>query len=285
MTAVSGSKGIKAAASAEPRLQVLRTAAEAYALTFSNLGYLFRLSWAWALLMTPVSIVFYASMFWLGWHNSTTYLASLFRDVSSTVLFQPFVASIAVAWHRRLLVGEVWRGPAYLRLDRLVAGYFGLTAVISFLFLGPMIFLSPMMTFISGVQSVWPVLLFLTVALMTVAGLFLSTKIWLALPARALGNSEIDFRRAWRGSRGNVWPLIAGSVLSSLPVVVLLVLATIFGPDSDEVGHALIYAAWQTLLEFSITFLAWMPIVSFLSLAYRRLIQDRDPADLFDRDN
>jgi hypothetical protein len=128
-------------------------------------------------------------------------------------------------------------------------------------------------------------LLFLTVALMTVAGLFLSTKIWLALPARALGNSEIDLRRAWKASRGNVWPLIAGSVLSSLPVVVLLVLATIFGPDSDEVGHALIYAAWQTLLEFSITFLAWMPIVSFLSLAYRRLIQDRDPADLFDRDN
>jgi len=61
---------------------------------------------------------------------------------------------------------------------------------------------------------------------------------------------------------------------------VLVVLAAMFGPDMAEASQALVYAAWQTLIEIGLTFLAGMPIVSFLSLAYRRLIQDREPADL-----
>jgi hypothetical protein len=249
-----------------PRLEVWRTVAESYALTFGNLGYLLRISWAWVVLMIPLSLACYASIFWLEWRNS------LFPDVLSALLFQPFLASIAVAWHRRLLVNEVWSGRVYLRLDGLVASYFGLAVAILILFPGPMIAVSP------GLEAGWHGLL--TVALAIGAGLFLSTKIWLALPARALGNSEITVRQAWRGSRRNVWRLIAGSILCGLPSLVLVVLTAMFGPDSTEASQPLTYAAWQTLLEIGITFLAGMPIVSFLSLAYRRLIQDREPADL-----
>ena len=38
------------------RLPVWETAKEAYALTFSNLGYLFRISWAWMLLWMPIAV-------------------------------------------------------------------------------------------------------------------------------------------------------------------------------------------------------------------------------------
>jgi hypothetical protein len=218
--------------------------------------------------MIPASLVFYASMFWLGWHKS------LVPDVLSTLLFLPFLASIAVAWHRRLLVNDIWSGRVYMRLDGLVASYFGLTVVISMLFPGLMIAVIP------GVEAGWLGLPLLTVLLATGGGLFLSTRIWLALPARALGNSEITLREAWRGSRRNVWRLIAGSILCGLPMLVLVVLTSMFGPDSAEASQPLIYAAWQTLFEIGITFLAGMPIVSFLSLAYLRLIQYREPADL-----
>ncbi len=258
-----------AVARTEPRLEVWRTAVEAYALTFANLGYLLRISWAWVVLMIPVSLGCYASIFWLGWDKL------LFPEaLLSTFLFLPFLASIAVAWHRRLLVNEVWPGSVYLRFDGLVASYFGLSAVISILFPGPMI------AFPSSVESRWQGLLLLAVALATGVGLFLGTRIWLALPARALGNSEITVRQAWRGSRRNVLRLLAGSFLCSLPMFVLVVLAAMFGPDMAEASQALVYAAWQTLIEIGLTFLAGMPIVSFLSLAYRRLIQDREPADL-----
>ena len=258
-----------AVARTEPRLEVWRTAVEAYALTFANLGYLLRISWAWVVLMIPVSLGCYASIFWLGWDKL------LFPEaLLSTFLFLPFLASIAVAWHRRLLVNEVWPGSVYLRFDGLVASYFGLSAVISILFPGPMI------AFPSSVESRWQGLLLLAVALATGVGLFLGTRIWLALPARALGNSEITVRQAWRGSRRNVLRLLAGSFLCSLPMFVLVVLAAMFGPDLAKASQPLVYAAWQTLFEIGLTFLAGMPIVSFLSLAYRRLIQDREPADL-----
>jgi len=220
--------------------------------------------------MIPVSLGCYASIFWLGWDKL------LFPEaLLSTFLFLPFLASIAVAWHRRLLVNEVWPGSVYLRFDGLVASYFGLSAVISILFPGPMI------AFPSSVESRWQGLLLLAVALATGVGLFLGTRIWLALPARALGNSEITVRQAWRGSHGNVLRLIAGSFLCSLLMFVLVVLAAMFGPDLAKASQPLVYAAWQTLFEIGLTFLAGMPIVSFLSLAYRRLIRDREPADLF----
>jgi hypothetical protein len=280
MAVESGSKGIEALARTEPRLQVWRTVVQAYALTFSSLGYLLRISWAWVLLMTPLSLAFYACTLWLGWHNSASYFAPL-EDIISTLLFQPFLASIAVAWHRRLLANEIWPKPVYLRLDGVVGRYFGLSLVISVLSQGPIILLGIAAS--SGVESGWNVLLVLAVVLTTGAGLFLGTRIWLALPAQALGNSEITVRQAWRGSRRNFWRLIAGFVLSGLPTAVLLVLAAAFGPDLDQVGQPLIYAAWQTLFEIGITFLAGMLIVSFLSLAYRRLIRDRDPADLLGR--
>src|SRR6266436_986819 len=166
----------------ETRLEVWRTVAEAYALTFGNLGYLLRISWAWVVLMMPVSLAFYASAFWFGRHNSAGegYLASLFEDLLSTLLFLPFLASIAVAWHRLLLMNEEWPGSVYLRLDGCVASYLGLSAVISILFPGTM------SVFISGVAAGWHGLLLLGVALATAVGLFLSTRIWLALPARAL---------------------------------------------------------------------------------------------------
>jgi hypothetical protein len=222
--------------------------------------------------MIPVSLAFYASSFWLGRHNSAGegYLASLFEDLLSTLLFLPFLASIAVAWHRLLLMNEEWPGSVYLRLDGCVGSYLGLSAVISILFPGTL------SVFISGVAAGWHGLLLLGVALATGVGLFLGIRIWLALPARALGNSEIAVRQAWGGSRGNVWRLIAGSFLCGVPMVMLVVLAAVFGPDLAEARQPLVYAAWQTLFEIGLTFLAGMPIVSFLSLAYRYLIQDRE---------
>lgn len=245
-----------------PGFEVWGTVAESYALTFSNLGYLLRISWAWAALMIPLSLGYYASIFWFELPDS------LFIDVLSTLLLQPFVASIAVAWHRRLLVNEVWSGRIYLRLDRLVASYIGLVLIINE---GPSIAFNAMVrSFDIGRDG--RLILVLAIGLPAVV---LGTKIGLALPARALGNSDA-VRQGWRGSRGNVWRLMAGFALCSLPMPVLDVMVW---PASSEASQPLTYAGWQTLY-IGIAFLFGMPIVSFLSLAYRRLIQDRNPADL-----
>ena len=266
-----------AAARTEPRLQVWRTVAQAYALTFRNFSYLLRISWAWVLLMIPISFAFHSFMFLRGWHDSTrvSYFGSLFYNVSSTLLFLPFLASIAVAWHRRLLADDVWPRRVYLRLDRTVVGYLGLSALISFLFEGPMTLMPTGNLFEVIKEAGWSGWLLLGVVLTTVAGLVLSTKIWLALPARALERREITIRQAWTGSHRNVLRLILGSVLCSLPIfVLLLIFIIIFNLDWTNENQIILFATYQTLSEFGITFLAGIPVISFLSLAYRDLIED-----------
>jgi hypothetical protein len=272
MTAVS-SLGGTAELGTAPRLQVWRTVMEAYAVTFGNLGYLLRISWAWVALMIPVSLIFYASVSWLGNHASAGYVGPLLRDVSSTILFQPFLASVAVAWHRRLLADEVWPGIAYLRFDRCVARYFALDLLVSLLFFGPVSAVT------SGLDAGWSGWLILFLMLAAGAGLFVGTKIWLALPALALGKPETAVRQAWRASRRNFWRLIAGCVLGSLASVALLLLAGLLGPEFGETSEPLAYAAWETFTDQGITFLAGMPVISFLSLAYRRLMEEHSAVD------
>jgi hypothetical protein len=104
-------------------------------------------------------------------------------------------------------------------------------------------------------------------------GLVLSARISLALPARALGHSEITFWQTWKGSRGNVLRLIAGFILTGSLSIGLFI---VWQFEPKEVSRPL-YAMLETLFQLGMDFLA-MPAVSFLLLAYRRLIQQRNAA-------
>src|SRR5205085_2448598 len=115
------------------RLPLWRTVGEAYALTFQNLGFLARISWAWVLLMLPISVGYHAFAFSRGWSNPAAFdtVAVQIDWLVSTLLYLPMLASVAVAWHKKLLASEDWPRPFYLRLDRTVASYLGLAAAIS----------------------------------------------------------------------------------------------------------------------------------------------------------
>ena len=107
-------------------------------------------------------------------------------------------------------------------------------------------------------------------------GLFISTKIWLAFPARALGRSEFGLRQAWSGSSLNFWRLLVGCLLCTIPVWILVGVLAMLEVDWTKAKEPVAYAAWTTMFELATTFLAGMPVVSFLSLAYRRLIISHD---------
>ena len=63
--------------------------------------------------------------------------------------------------------------------------------------------------------------------------------------------------------------------MCTIPALVVGVLSTEF--DWTKAGQKPVAdAVWQTALELVTTFIAGMPVVSFLSLAYRRLIEFRD---------
>ena len=254
------------------RLPLWHTVADAYRLTIGNFGYLIRVSWVWVLVMLPVAFAFHYMAFQLGWHRMSdlSSFGSAANFLIPTLLYMPMLASIAVAWHRRLLADEVWQGRYYLRLDRTVAGYLGLALIVTATAIAPLYALVALAD--RSASEGWTERLVLVCLLMFAVGLFISTKIWLALPARALGRSGFGMRQAWSETNRNFWRLFVGFILCVIPVVIIAGALALLEVDWTGIEEPAVYAASVALFDLVVTFLAGMPVVSFLSLAYRRLV-------------
>jgi len=112
------------AASAPPKLPVWQTDRASYAIVARNLGQLVRICWLWVLIMVPV----HAALDWLEeiWSGESDAQATYhwMREITAALPVDlPFVASIAVGWHRLVLREERVTQPAYLRLDGVVWRY------------------------------------------------------------------------------------------------------------------------------------------------------------------
>ena len=101
MTAIS--------ASAPPKLLVWQTVRASYAIVGRNLRQLVRICWVWVLIMALV----YIGLDWLAetWPGNFGAQAShrWLREIAAALPMPvdlPFLASIAVAWHRLVLRGE-----------------------------------------------------------------------------------------------------------------------------------------------------------------------------------
>src|SRR5215470_5212147 len=112
--------------SAPPKLPVWLTVRASYTIVARNFGQLVRICWLWVLIMVPV----YAALDWLEetWSRASGAQATYhwMREIAAALpspVDLPFLASIAVAWHRLVLRGESVTQPAYLRLDGVVWRY------------------------------------------------------------------------------------------------------------------------------------------------------------------
>lgn len=95
-------------AEARARLPVWQSVAEAFALTYRNPGNLLRIPWMCVALMFPIGVAFH---FILAKFVLPEVPAVGWEIFVSPMLFWPMSASIAVAWHRKLLVDETWPQP------------------------------------------------------------------------------------------------------------------------------------------------------------------------------
>ncbi|QIG46845.1 hypothetical protein G5V57_03245 [Nordella sp. HKS 07] len=174
----------------------------------NNIGYAFRISWPWYVVLAVVNI---------GILTFSGYAVAGGIDVHP-VIFMPIIlvialinmlafASIAVNWHRYILLDQVPTGSELFRLDGLTWRYFGnilligLIVAVAFLLL---VLLLQVFASLSTITSIAAILIGL-------AGLvFASISIYrlsVKLPAVALGRRDFSLSHAWAASRGNKQPI------------------------------------------------------------------------------
>jgi hypothetical protein len=254
-------------ASAPPKLPVWRTVRASYAIVGGNLRQLVRVCWVWVLIMVPV----YIGLGWLAetWPGESGALAThrWLREITAALPSPadlPFLASMAVAWHRLVLREERVTQAACVRLDGVVWRYVfyafafvllerGTLLICVILALNLAIEADPSTRILIDEVLAAPAFTGATMAI----GLLVLPRLSLVMPALALGE-RLSLRGAWRITRGNTLRLGMATALCMLPAVTLAILV----PLLIQLVRALWWLdfSWPQIVAFM---WAWVPIWEF----------------------
>jgi hypothetical protein len=194
-------------------------------------------------------------------------LATLFAGVS-----------IAVAWHRRLLLNEppgfsgsnigtpsLWR---YVGVGLVICLIIALPALA---IMAPMYLMLP-----RGVANTPNVAFFVAIPFLYIFGFVMLLRLSLLLPARAIDDISLTFQDVWNRTRGNTWRLFWGVVACfAPPLFVVQVGALILGgfPDPTKLASGEMANQWviDSVVITCYSMLVTPIWVGFLSYAYRFL--------------
>ena len=192
--------------------------------------------------------------------------------------------SIAVAWHRLMILGE---RPG-LSASNIATGnlwrYIGIGLVFILITILPFLLLAVPMFYIlpsAGAPAAPPPTGFFALVLTVVVLSWFATaavlRLSLLLPARAVGNFSLTFKQAWNRTRGNTWRMIWGIAFCTVPLLLLAQVGFVLtvGPSLARRSSEDFVAQMTTnSVLFVIYYLLIVPIgIGFLSHAYRHFFQ------------
>jgi hypothetical protein len=166
-------------------------------------------------------------------------------------------ASIAVAWHRRLILGEP---PGFSGSNVATKGlwrYVGIGFAIALIaFLPLLVVVLPIFILSSSVITGAALKFAMFVAAsfliyLTAFAVFL--RLSLLLPARAVGDLDLTFNETWKRTRGNTWRMFWGIVACTVPPMLAVQLAVrivSFGFLSPGMLTATRLSAWPPPARF-----------------------------------
>jgi len=263
------------------KLPVFGILSHALGSVINNIRFAWHVSWPWLALLLPLGL---AADFLLPHINpEATDPAAITRNgqaglgyLALGALSMLVFSSIAVSWHRYILLDEIPHGLARLRLDRVVWRYFGNTLLVVLIVVAaciPPVVLLSFATMMLGLGQGAA-----TSVTMAAAGLFaipLSYRLMVKLPAIAIGNDGFTMREAMTRTVGNALQLcMAGAIviIAALLIGTLLGgLAVLLGASTGGAG-ALVVSVIQQLVSWLVTIFT----VTFLTSLYGFFVEGRD---------
>jgi hypothetical protein len=215
-----------------------------------------KISWVWLAILAVVSFMIFMAFMTLG---RAEFVAVFFLIVLLLSIHLFGMSSIAVAWHRLILLREA---PAMfnIRVDGPVRRYAWRAVLIALVAFLVHMACSYLIAAFTGVPFTltpkgFPRLLISLPVILVVS------RLALALPAAAVGR-PLQLGQAVASTKGNTWRLFAASLLISTPAYILtLILAPVQ-------GSGFLLRSVAALLLYAINFVLGFACLSFLSLIY-----------------
>ena len=201
--------------------------------------------------------------------NSTEALNLTFIDLIAVVVGLLATSSIAVSWHRFILIDAPLKTELAFRVDKIVWSYLSRSFLIYFLCLIPLVALV-LISEMSGASILQPVVL----GLMLMLIVFIC-RMSVSLPAVAIGKSQIGLKQAMETTRRNNLRILG---LISLSFIILAIpffgyLMVIGAINNIDPKTAIIFAA---VLGIPLQFCSVMLNATLLTSLYGFFVEKRD---------
>jgi hypothetical protein len=267
------------------KLPVFKALGHAFRSTTDNIGFAFHISWPWVLILLPFNVATNLYMVLNGLETGgepNPEMLGKFFAVFIPLGLASIVAysSIAVNWHRYVLLDEIAQGWQRLRIDSLTWRYIGNFILIFLVLLACGIPVGAVLGLVSyllntlwGEELLLVLLIPATVALYAFA-FIAAYRLMVKLPAVALGRTDFSLGDAWRATKGNSLRLLGLLILFVLCLLLLaagmFVITYLFGLIGT-VGLSLAVAI-QVMVNWVATILG----VTLLTSLYGFFVEGRE---------
>ncbi len=208
------------------KLPVIPAITHMWQSTVNNLWFALRAQWPWIV----VTAVVITGLLWLSgapmsqWGTDTPikmedlppgrvglFVLSIFLGI---ILMLLAFSSVAVSWHRYVLLDEVPVGMQKLRVDATVWRYLGNLILIGLLALMSMLPMLVLFGVLASISATLGIGVFMAYTLIVVTPIIYRLSI--KLPAVALGRRDFKMGDAWHLSRGNWWQIVGVALIVSV---------------------------------------------------------------------
>jgi hypothetical protein len=232
---------------------------------FRNMGQAIQFAWPWLVVLLVVGLGLYWIVLQSGFGQTpldTTAGAGTFTIavIIGATVYVTALSSIAVNWHRYVLLDDMSPGGNRLRVDGHVWRYM-LRAVLAALLTGliiaiPLFVVGMALAFAfgdfnteTGEGSFWTRLLFQTIAATILLAVFFRSA--LALPAAAIGRFDIGIGKSWEATKGNFGSFVGIAFGSTILQVGVDLAMNALGNAAAFLGSA---AATSIIIGLSVVF-------------------------------
>jgi hypothetical protein len=267
---------------ANPKLPLWDTICLSYSTYFYNLQDVLRISWLWLVVVVPLTGI----ANWLQWSWMAVVMADLKRGMpprpDETMVFVNVAGlvftlagfSIAVAWHRRIILGEHPRFSGSNIATKNLWRYVGVGLAICIL--PALVVVLPMLLLLAGAPgftNLIPVIFLLFLVAFAVV-----LRLSLLLPAFAVGDLGLTFKETWNGTRRNTWRIFWGiAACTMLPMLLAAQITRFPSLGTFVASPGLVLDARRmavTSTIVSVCYLLILPIgIGFLSYSYRHFFR------------